>query len=139
MPRDCRRARVSVTLAGGRFTGDDRCLNARAAFASVHVTNLNASEFVDGHVEEIEQVPANIRAAFRPDTSALHRRVWCRVSRGPGEPAVESVRNIKMPDALEVGLESVARSNRSIERDSGSVGLAGDGRGITDVFQSVDV
>src|SRR5205807_4153414 len=139
LARDRRGACVSVALAGGGFTGGDRRLDTRATFASVYVTNLNASEFVDGHVEKVEQVAANIRAAFCPDTTALHRRVRCRIRRCPGEPAVESVRNIKMPNAFEVGLESVSRSNRSIKRNGRAVCVAGNRRRITDILQTINV
>src|SRR5262249_28615771 len=130
---------VSVALSGGCFAGDDRRLDTGATLATVYVADLNASEFVDRHVKEVEQVPANIRATLCPNTTTLHRRVRCRIGGGPSEPAIESVCDIKMPYAFEVGLERVTRSNCPVECDCGSTGIAGDCGRITYVLQTIDI
>ena len=108
-------------------------LRAGAAGAAVNVTDLNSALLVNSHVEKVEQVTADVRAAAIPDATALDRRVRRRVNCSPGLAAVEGLGNVKMPDAVET-IEAISRAisrcGRAIKRDGRSARAAGHCCGI---------
>src|SRR5438309_7910869 len=95
LPRNHTSCRVSVAFCC------ERGLSASAVSTSIHVADLHASLLVNGHVEKVEQVAANIGATVRPYTTALHRVVWSNIRCRPVGPSVECIGNVEVPDAVE--------------------------------------
>src|SRR5207247_3416083 len=88
-------SRVGIAL------GCNSCLNTRPVRASVNVADLHASLLVNGHVKEVEQIPADVGAAVTPDATTLHWVLRCHVVRCPMQSSVECAGNVKMPDTTE--------------------------------------
>src|SRR5260370_32913632 len=89
------RCTICIALRGGR------CLGAITAWASVHVPDLHATLLVNGNVEEVEQITRDSGPASCPDSTMLHWSTGCQVRGRPGLSAVKSMRNVKMPEAVE--------------------------------------
>src|SRR5207248_9045314 len=121
LPRNsCRRG---VCVAACRRRG----LCAVAAGATIYVADQYPSFFINSHVKEVEQVAADVGAAVRPNIPALHRSIGRRVTGCPGQSAVESMGDIKMPDALEAAGIGITSRRRAIEGYGGTTCIAGDG------------
>src|SRR5207249_3818495 len=63
-PASARLARDHASGGVGVAFRDGCCLSTSAVGASVNVTDLHPSLLVNGHVKEVEQIAANIRAAM---------------------------------------------------------------------------
>ena len=114
LPCDHPSRRVGVAICCGRG------LSASAVGAAIHVANLHPSLLVDGHVEKVEQVAADIGAAVRPYTTALHRVVWSYIRCRPVGSSVECIGNVEMPNAVEAVCRPVSSCRRTIEGNGGT-------------------
>src|SRR5437899_9154990 len=95
LSRDDTPGRVSVALCRSRR------LRTRAVGAPIIVTDLHASLLVNGHVKEVEQIAANVRATVAPYATTLHWVLGRHVVRCPMPSSVECAGNVKMPGTTE--------------------------------------
>ena len=113
-------------------------MSAITARAPVNVPDFYTALLVNGHVEEVEQVPTDIGPASCPYTTALHRSIRRGVGGRPSRSSIEGVGNVKVPNAIEGAGVSISGCRRAVEGNSGAVGVLCHGCGIPNVFQSVD-
>ena len=90
---------------------------------------------IDTHIEEIEQVSANVRAAAGPNATALDRRVRSCIRHGPGGSAIERMSYVEMPDTIESSCIGAASCGRAIKSYRGASGVARHRCRVSDVFQ----
>src|SRR5207244_4398970 len=128
----CDHAASGVGVAFRRCGG----LRASAIGAAIHVTDFDATLLVDGHVEKVEQVAANVGTAVHPDATALHWCIWRDIDGAPGAATIESARDVEVPDPGEGIGRVIARSCRTIKRDRSTTVVAGSGCRIGDVLES---
>src|SRR5437773_11890997 len=128
LPRNYASRSVGVALCSKRR------LNAGAVGAPIYIPDFDATLLVNGHVEKVEQVAADVRAAVRPDTAALQCIVRCSVSCCPSLSAVECIGNIEMPDAVETVCGAISGCGRAIEGHTSAARIACHCRREGDVF-----
>src|SRR5205807_7510433 len=109
LPRDRGCCGISIAACGCRG------LRAVATGAAVDVADEHSAFLINRHVKEVEQVAANVGAAVGPNVSALHRSIRRGVTSRPGQSAIERVRDVEMPDAIEAAGIGVAGRRRAIE------------------------
>src|SRR6266446_5070970 len=114
LARDHTSRGVSVALCR------ERGLSTSAVSASIDVADLDASLLVNSHVEKVEQVAADIGAAVRPYTTALHRVVWSYIRCCPVGSSVKCIGNVEMPNAVEAVCRPVSSCRRAIEGNGGT-------------------
>src|SRR5438045_2486891 len=108
-PASARLARDYASGCVGVALRDGCCLSTSAVGASVNVADLHPSLLVNGHVKEVEQIAANIRATVAPDAAALHWVIGRYVVSCPVQSSVECAGNVKMPETTEAVRRAVAR------------------------------
>ena len=128
LPCDYTSCRVSVALCGKRR------LNAGTIGTSVHIPDFNATLFVHGHIEKVEQIAANVCPAVHPDATALQRIVRSSVGCRPSFASVERIGKIKMPDAVETVCGTISGCRRAIEGHARTTCVACHSSGKGDVL-----